>query len=401
MIDWREEASRKLESSKLTQEERAEIARELAGYLGDLSDELCGSGADGSSAIARASHELDEDPHLGAHLYRARQEGNMNDRTKQLWLPGITTLLVSGLVGWLLRFALVHFSHPVVRAENGWKIFTQAIMGQDPWLLAYRLWLCALPFIGAAGAYWSRRVGGGRKRQAAAGFLPVLLSVAVLVGGQVAQFQGTMPARFGPFSLSGSFSLDWLSWGIFYPGAALLLGVLPFLLRREENIKERAKRLWLPGLTMVLACVALLASLRLIGLRPLYGLLWFRWPQPSLGPNHWSIWTWMYSPWIFVLPFLGAAGAYWARKAGGDRGVQAAAGLSPVLVFLACFLAMAHAALNENFPPLKRLPGVLAVDVLMWIVVPGAAVFLGVLPFLLASQIAAKSPSRTHTAISA
>jgi hypothetical protein len=197
MPDWHEEASRKLAGSKFTNSERDEVARELSGYLDDVSDESRSSGAGDSPADARAAHELDEDPRLGAHLYRARQEGNMNDRTRQFWLPAITTLFASFLAGWLVQFVLTHFSHQVVlRDENRGTAFIQVLMGQDPSLLAYFLWLYALLFIGAAGGYWSRRAGSARILQATVALFPLLLSFAISAGLDIAQWEGTMPARF-------------------------------------------------------------------------------------------------------------------------------------------------------------------------------------------------------------
>jgi hypothetical protein len=197
MPDWEREAQRRLKNTKFPAVGRDEVARELAGHLDDVSDESRASGADESSANARAAHELNEDPHLGANLHRARQEGNMNDRTKQLWLPGITTLFASFLVGWLVQFVLTHFSHQVVlHGQNGGAAFIQVLMGQDPSLLAYFLWLYALLFIGAAGGYWSRRAGSGRILQATVALFPVLLFLAIFVGLNVAQREGTQPARF-------------------------------------------------------------------------------------------------------------------------------------------------------------------------------------------------------------
>jgi hypothetical protein len=93
MPDWKNEASRKLDRAKFSAAEREEISRELADYLEDLCSQSRASGADESSATAHGQQELHEDPLLGANLYRARQEGTMNDRTKRLWLPAITLLL--------------------------------------------------------------------------------------------------------------------------------------------------------------------------------------------------------------------------------------------------------------------------------------------------------------------
>lgn len=249
MPDWIREAWRKLAGSKFSASERDEVSRELAGYLDDLCTESHTSGADESSASARASHELHEDPRLGAHLYRARQEGNMNDRTKQLWLPGITMLFASAVVECLVQFVSFHFSHRVViHGQNGGTWYVTVLMSQNPMQLAYFAWLFVLLFIGAAGAYWSRRAGGGRALQALAGLFPVLLCLAVFLGVQVGRSEGTMEVHlalfylFSPSNAPGpvSWSFIWssLAWYVLTPAAALLLGVLPFLLRPAKRSHE-------------------------------------------------------------------------------------------------------------------------------------------------------------------
>jgi hypothetical protein len=247
MPDWEREAQRRLKNTKFPAADREEVARELAGYLDDLSDESRASGAEESSAATHAIHELNEDPRLGAHLYRARQEGNMNDRTKQLWLPGITTLFVSGVVAALVQLVLFHFSHRVVFHNEDGTGSMQVLLGQNPMLLAYLFWLCVLPFIGAAGTYWSRRAGSRRALQAAAGLFPALLYFAVFAGVQVARAEGTMMVHlsfllFSPSNAPGPFSWSRiehsLSWSIVFPCAALLLGVLPFLLKPAKRFHE-------------------------------------------------------------------------------------------------------------------------------------------------------------------
>jgi hypothetical protein len=247
MPDWEREAERRLEKTKFPAAGREEVARELAGYLDDLSDESHATGAADSSADARAAHELNEDPYLGANLACARKEGNMNDRTKQLWLPGITTLFASAVLEWFVVFVLFHFSHRVVLHEDGGTAFMNLLMGQNPMQLAYFAWLFVLPFIGAAGAYWSRRAGSGRALQASAGLFPALLCFALFMGVQVARWEGTMEVHLAfylfapsnaPGPVSWSFIGSSLIWSVVIPGAALLVGVLPFLLRPPKRSHE-------------------------------------------------------------------------------------------------------------------------------------------------------------------
>jgi hypothetical protein len=332
MPDWEREVQRRLKNTKFPSAGREEVARELAGYLDDLSDESRFRGAGESSAAARATHELNEDPRLGAHLYRARQEGIVNDRTKQLWLPLAATFCASFIVGALIQIVLGHFSHQLVlHDEGGGTLSLPVLMGQDPMVLGYFLWLYTLVFIGAAGAYWSRRAGSGRMLQAAVALFPALLFMAVFVGDKVAQWQGTIPVRFvllesptwGPFLFLHGASGDVLGW-------------------------------------IIIPCAALV---------------------------------------------LGAAGVYWSRRAGARRILQAAVALFPVLVFLAGFARMEvlqheGSPLVVNFPHARVCVIFGGPSAALWtgIVIPGAALLLGVLPFLLRP---AKRPHEISSAVSA
>ncbi len=92
----------------------------------------------------------------------------------------------------------------------------------------------------------------------------------------------------------------------------------------------------------------------------------------------------IYVPWLCVLPFLGAAGAYWSRRAGSSRAIQVAAGVFPVLVFLAIFLVICPFSFAFDGLPAA---GSLAAAVVSWVVIPGGALLLGVLPFLRSSSV--------------
>ena len=222
MRDWRSEASGTLANSKLAPAEREEIARELAGYLEDLCSDAPSHNLDDSAAMQIAAAELHEDKHLGAHLFRARREGTMNDRTKQLWLPALTILLAS--VAALTIFQLAGFSPYFPH-------FWSARFGStDVWLrysfFIYVPWLCVLPFLGGATAYWSRRAGSTRAASIIAGMFPASVFLATfVVFVPVALAVGTLPpAKIFLPALAGQI----LSW-VVIPGAALLLGILPFL----------------------------------------------------------------------------------------------------------------------------------------------------------------------------
>jgi hypothetical protein len=102
----------------------------------------------------------------------------------------------------------------------------------------------------------------------------------------------------------------------------------------------------------------------------------------------------VYFEWLYMLPFLGAVGAYWSRRAGSDRGTQIASGLAPLLLFLAIFIgqrsvgqqgtALPFLAMDVLPPAHIFFPVMSAASSLLlsWVVIPGAALLLGILPFL-------------------
>jgi hypothetical protein len=92
------------------------------------------------------------------------------------------------------------------------------------------------------------------------------------------------------------------------------------------------------------------------------------------------------------LPFLGAAAAYWSRRQGGNRVIRAAAGLFPVLLFIASFWFQQTQYVIFKDP----LPACIAgkdseqffPSVLNWLVIPAVVLLFGVLPFLREGSVA-------------
>ncbi len=256
MRDWNDAVLRKLADSRLSDADREEISRELAGYLEDLCNDAPSRGLGDSVAAAaneiaarqidstqiaatqiaatqRAAAELHEDANLGANLYRARKENAMhlNDRTKRFWLPGMSMLLASA--GFLA----------ILQAAGFRPYFTVLWLRGGPasphglyWpLMLYFPWLCFLPFLGAAGAYWSRRAGGSPAVQAAVGFFSAFVFLAIFVTVLLFAFVigGIMGNVSTPQTLSPEFGGAVMSW-IVIPAMALMIGVLPFLRGRTQ-----------------------------------------------------------------------------------------------------------------------------------------------------------------------
>jgi len=256
MSDWHREVSRKLEKSKFSSEEREEISRELSDYLEDFCDDASSRGLDGRTATQQAILELNEDKKLAANLFRARREGNMNlnDRTKQFWLPVIVILIASAAllatfqIGASWAYGAYAPMQPLRNPRNLAAIMVNSRRSGAVALMIYLAWLYTLPFLSALGAYWSRRAGSGLPAQIVTGLSPLILFSAIFVGQYAGAFKGSSlsflamgslpPAHiFFPFWTTVSNLV--LTW-IMIPGAALLLGVLPFFWKSGIHTHDNA-----------------------------------------------------------------------------------------------------------------------------------------------------------------
>jgi hypothetical protein len=198
-------------------EREEEVVAELAGHFEDAYEGCLERSATPASAFACAFGEVSNWSRLCREIRRATEEDPMNERTKNLWLPGLVMLFLSSvLLMYITRFG------PFPKMV--W------LDARQP-LLLYVPWLVSLPVFGALGAYWSRRAGGHVRARIAVGVFPVLmlagaffmiLPIAILFDRNI------------PFSMFvTSFGLMLLGW-VLIPGAALLLGALPFL-RNHAN----------------------------------------------------------------------------------------------------------------------------------------------------------------------
>ncbi|MFZ0213329.1 MAG: hypothetical protein WBE20_02630 [Candidatus Acidiferrales bacterium] len=154
--------------------------------------------------------------------------------------------------------------------------------------------------------------------------------------------------------------------------------------RQENTMNDRTKRLWLPSMAMIFATIALLTIFSVPGLsHPEYGTLWLRSGAAHWREIFWGIYGSRNIGWLCILALFGAAGAYWSRRAGSGRAMQVAVGLSPLVLFVVMFAVMVHYSFAlDGVPPDNALIPALAVDGLKWVLIPGVALLLGVLPFL-------------------
>lgn len=140
----------------------------------------------------------------------------MNQRSMELWLPGLITLTGSMLALRLLQ------SLPWMPSPS--------ILRFGPPIIPYAFWLLTLPLFGALGAFLAKRNGANTRTCLLSGIFPALAMLATLS----LAFIFAMAIERNPFILQHPIYLAAavLPWTLF-PAAALALGSLPFLAPRE------------------------------------------------------------------------------------------------------------------------------------------------------------------------
>lgn len=139
--------------------------------------------------------------------------------------------------------------------------------------------------------------------------------------------------------------------------------------RKEDFVSHTARTIWVPGTSTLL-----IASLFGLAVTRSMGALW-------ADPRAASV---LAGSWLCFYLMLGALGAYWSRRAGGARMSRLFSGVFPATLHLATFLVIAIAAVllrlpwSSDYSDLRFLARVF----LAWVIIPGAALALGTLPFL-------------------
>ncbi|MBI3664554.1 MAG: hypothetical protein HY234_16075 [Acidobacteria bacterium] len=129
------------------------------------------------------------------------------------------------------------------------------------------------------------------------------------------------------------------------------------------------KNLVLLGMTMLISAAILLLAL----LRQVPPVAWVHPKAPML----------FFIPWLLSYCVLGALGAYWSRREGGNTATRFLSGVFPVAMHLAIFLCVIVAAVTgASRNPEHLLPSFLVRAGLSFVVVPGIALAIGTLPFL-------------------
>jgi hypothetical protein len=216
--DWNVLVRERFSGRGLSELQQAEVVSELAAHLEDLYEHQRSLGITEAEAISRSLKEVDNWRQLSRDISRTRKlEGQMNSRTKSLWLPGFTTLTAG------MGALAIIMGHDVHRFNFEPRIYWY---GSTAVVQIYLPWLAILPIIGGIGAYLSRLANGNLKTRVAAATFPALVPFALFCPGIVvaAVTQHHLNWHVLPVAIAGMV----FSW-VLLPGAVLTLGALPFL----------------------------------------------------------------------------------------------------------------------------------------------------------------------------
>ncbi len=222
MPDWTPVLRQRLRPLGLPAAREDEIVDEFSGHLDDVYAHCIRQAHSAKEAVDLTLREIPDWVGLRREIRRAeRTEGEMNQRTKRFWLPG----LVTSAAFWGLFFALRRIGPD---PQFIWR-------GQSSEMILYWPWYVLLPVAGALGAYCSRRAGGNSWVRVVAGLFPAVFLVTLMslsffislfVDPQVS-LRVKLPALLAYL----------VGWGA-VPGVPLLLGALPFL--SEQRAPRRA-----------------------------------------------------------------------------------------------------------------------------------------------------------------
>jgi hypothetical protein len=138
----------------------------------------------------------------------------------------------------------------------------------------------------------------------------------------------------------------------------------------EDTMSPNGKTLLVPGLSMLFCSFALLLAMT----RLVPPATWVDPKAPLL----------LLTPWLLSYTLFGALGALWSRRAGGTTAARFFSGTFPLALHLAVFvlpILVALASDASRFPEHLQ-PNFLLRTALLWVVIPGAALSIGALPFL-------------------
>ena len=137
---------------------------------------------------------------------------------------------------------------------------------------------------------------------------------------------------------------------------------------QEANMNQRVRQLLVPSLITLLFSYMVLALLQWAGVRPI-----FSHPAEPRGVV-------FYLPWLFLLPLIGAGGAYLSRRAQAIGWRVYFAACLPALALAAIFLLLFPISfVFDRQVPMQIRSTALVASILNWVILPGTALCLGAL----------------------
>ncbi len=223
MPDWQNLIRQRLSGLAVDSTEKEEIHAELAAHLEESYEALLKEGIAEEAAVRRTLSEVTNWQDLRRRIQTAKAKENiMNDRVKQLWLPGFLTFMLSSGI---LALFQVFGPKPWILAKSG----------NLPVAVLYIPWLLSLPLVGAIGPYLSWRAGGSMRTMFSSIVFPVLPFLASILAVLPVSLIFDRFIAHNPAPLSLFLAL--FGW-VLAPGVALLVGGLPtqhFLSRRSSS----------------------------------------------------------------------------------------------------------------------------------------------------------------------
>ena len=222
MPDWQELVRQRLSALALNDAEKDEVHAELAGHLEEFYESLRTRGLPEQAAMQQSLAQVTnwQDLRRRIQIARTMKESIMNDRVRQLWLPGLLTFALSmGLLELVQKFGPRPF---ILDLDKG-----------TPVLMFYTSWLLTLPLAGAIGALLSKRAGGSLRMLAISSVFPILPFGVVFL---IATPAGLLMSHALAHLIVASAFLTMMFGWVLVPGVALLAGgLLVQLLSRRSS----------------------------------------------------------------------------------------------------------------------------------------------------------------------
>jgi hypothetical protein len=203
-----------------------EVLHELAGHLEERYQALLSQGLAEEEAFRKTCSEVGGWIELHEGILSAK-EGTMQNRVRQLWIPGLVTFVGAAAFLAILEYAGVR---PVVFRSSGESPMSHPYDSSG--IILNVPWLISLLAVGALGAFLSRRARATRLVPHISSAFPALIMgiviVLVFAGGRFLDW--SVPQQIKTLGLPAA-GLNM----VVMPGVALLLGdvLLQWLLKRR------------------------------------------------------------------------------------------------------------------------------------------------------------------------